>query len=294
MTYFMFLALFLGIPIAVLSLLTILDFRRGKWLPQDLSGIPAWAAMIGICVIALIYTTPWDNYLVATNVWWYDVDLVNGLVIGYVPIEEYTFFLLQPIMTSLLLMCLMRYLPLPKAKHDHASAIRVRSTGVVAVVWAISTVVLVLTFVSDAFKPATYLTLETSWALIPVMIQLAFGADILWRHRRVVVLTITISTLYLAWADSIAITSGTWTIDPEQSFHNIMLGGVLPIEEFIFFFLTNTLVTLGFTLAIAEASQERARQLEKYAVLQPLARLLTRKRPSTEEDSSHEKGLLTE
>jgi lycopene cyclase domain-containing protein len=62
-------------------------------------------------VIAVVYTTPWDNYLVATGVWWYDPQLVTGLVLGWVPIEEYTFFIVQPILAGLWLLMLMRYLP---------------------------------------------------------------------------------------------------------------------------------------------------------------------------------------
>jgi hypothetical protein len=34
--------------------------------------------------------------------------------------------------------------------------------------------------------------------------------------------------------------------------------GVLPIEEIIFFLLTNTLIVFGATLVLAEESQERA------------------------------------
>ncbi len=88
------------------------------------------------------------------------------------------------------------------------------------------------------------------------MIQLAFGADILWRYKGLVFWTLVPATLYLAWADSLAISAGTWTIDPAQSF-NIFLGGVLPIEEFIFFLLTNTLLVFGVTLVLARESQSR-------------------------------------
>ena len=52
-------------------------------------------------MVAVLYTTPWDNYLVATGVWWYDPHLVAGLVLGWVPIEEYTFFILQTLAMGL-------------------------------------------------------------------------------------------------------------------------------------------------------------------------------------------------
>ena len=56
--------------------------------------------------------------------------------------------------------------------------------------------------------------------------------------------------LYLVVADALAINSGTWTIAPAQS-TGVMLGGVLPLEELIFFGLTNVLVVFGMTLFLA-------------------------------------------
>ena len=87
-TYFGFLALFLLIPLVVLGVLTWQDHRRGVTLPKELQNYPAWIVLVAHVVVAVIYTTPWDNYLVATAVWWYDLALVTGVTIGWVPIEE--------------------------------------------------------------------------------------------------------------------------------------------------------------------------------------------------------------
>ena len=65
------------------------------------------------------------------------------------------------------------------------------------------------------------------------------------------------TTLYLATADALAILSGTWTISPSHT-TGILLGGVLPLEEFLFFFITNVLVVFGMTLVLARASHARA------------------------------------
>lgn len=268
MTYFGFLAIFLGLPILVLSLWTILDFRRDYWMPSALNSWQPWVVLIALCLVAFVYTTPWDNYLVATGVWWYDIDLVSGIVFGYVPIEEYTFFLVQPIMTGLLILLFMRYI-----KHDDQPAdsnrMRIIGTLIPGILWSIGSVLLLLSLLSSDWKPFTYIGLEVSWAFIPIMIQMAFGADIIWRHRRAVLITIIVSTLYLSLADSLAIQAGTWTIDPQQSL-NIFLGGVLPIEEFVFFLLTNTLVVFGITLILSQESLQRAK---KVVFLRPLLQL---------------------
>jgi len=99
MTYFGFLAAFILSPILVLGVFHI--WNKGKDSPtsQDDSQI---TIAIGIhMVLALLYTTPWDNYLVAIGVWFYNQKLVSGIVLGFVPVEEYTFFLLQTLFVGL-------------------------------------------------------------------------------------------------------------------------------------------------------------------------------------------------
>jgi lycopene cyclase domain-containing protein len=106
------------------------------------------------------------------------------------------------------------------------------------------------------------------WALPPIMLQTAFGADLLWQQRKLVGLTILTATSFLAASDSLAIGVGTWTIDPAQSL-NLFVGGVLPFEELLFFFLTNVLITFGMTLALACASRTRARRMFNWHSLPP-------------------------
>ena len=114
MTYFDFLGLFLLIPIGLLLAVAFWDRARGREIPLAMRAWPPAAAILLHAVIALLYTTIWDNYLVATRVWWYDPALVTGLTIAYVPIEEYTFFILQPILAGLWLIFLFKRVRLPE------------------------------------------------------------------------------------------------------------------------------------------------------------------------------------
>ena len=129
--------------------------------------------------------------------------------------------------------------------------LRQYTLAVLSVVWLISTILL---FTGNG--PTTYLSLELSWALIPIGIQIAFGADVLWHYRKLILWAILPATLYLAATDAVAIAAGTWTIDPAQS-TGILLGGVLPIEEFIFFLITNILLVFGITLVLSLHSRTR-------------------------------------
>jgi lycopene cyclase domain-containing protein len=250
-TYFGFLALFLIIPLAVLGVLTWRDHRRGITLPFDLQNYPAWMVLVAHVIVAVIYTTPWDNYLVATAVWWYDPALVTGLTIGWVPIEEYTFFILQTFLAGLWLLYLARRMRFDTGPIARAQQIRVISTSVLGLLWLISVGMLV-----SGWPPGTYLALILVWALPPIILQTIFGADILWRHRRLVLVALLPPLIYLSVADVLAISAGTWTISPAQSL-NIYLAGYLPVEEFLFFLITTTLVVFGITLVLARESQSR-------------------------------------
>lgn len=215
-----------------------------------------WLVIILHILIAVIWTTPWDNYLVATRVWWYDLALVNGATIGYVPIEEYTFFVLQPILTGLWLVTLMPYMyKTSPSTIDPNVRLRIVITAIAGIIWLIT-----LGLLLSSLKQFTYLSLELVWALPPIMLQLAFGADILWKQKRLVLFTILSATAFLSSADLIAIGMGTWTIDPAQS-TGFLLAGILPIEELIFFLLTNILIVFGVTLALAEESKVRLQNM---------------------------------
>lgn len=252
MTYFGFLAVFVVLPILALWTVAIADTRRGIGLPAHMRSWHAHWIMLAHVIVAVLYTTPWDNYLVATRVWWYDPALVTGLVIWYVPIEEYTFFVLMTLLTGSWLLLILRHKP--EQAPAPANGVRLRQVSTLAVfaVWLIFVALLVV-----GWRAGTYMALLFVWALPPIMLQTAFGADILWRNRRAVLLTVVPMTLYLSAADKLAISSGTWTINPEQTV-NILLLGRLPLEEFLFFFIVNVLITFGMTLVMSVESKARA------------------------------------
>lgn len=72
-----------------------------------------------VCVIAFIFTTPWDNYAVYLGIWGFgegvslgypfaNLSLAsnteNGLSwLGYIPFEEYSFFIIEGVMVCLVM-----------------------------------------------------------------------------------------------------------------------------------------------------------------------------------------------
>jgi lycopene beta-cyclase len=245
MTYFGFLIGFVGVPLVFLAFLTWRDWRRKYRLPSGLNNQPGWLVLLLHVILAVVWTTPWDNYLVASGVWFYNPELVTGITIGWVPIEEYTFFVVQTLMTGLWLLWLGRHRRVAPMPAPWRPRLRWISGVVAGAIWVGAVAVLLA-----GWRPGTYLGLELAWMLPPIILQLAVGADVLWHQRRLVALALLPPMMYLVVADALAINSGTWTIAPAQT-TGVMLRGVLPLEELIFFGLTNVLIVFGMTLFLA-------------------------------------------
>ena len=174
MTYAAFLLQFLVVPIVILGVLAYRNRRRllTPTLARGLLSPPL--ALAVLAAIAVVYTTLWDNHLVATGVWSYDPALVLGITLGWVPLEEYLFFILQPLLTGLGFLLLARRVHSVNPFRPDTDK-RIVSVLVVGIVWLMAVALLIV-----GWKPGRYLSLELVWALPPIMLQLAVGADILW------------------------------------------------------------------------------------------------------------------
>ena len=258
LTYFTFLLFFIGFPMLFQSIFYIKRYLNAEEFQKNRFR-KVFTAIISLIVIAVIYTTPWDNYLVQNEIWYYQSTKVLGITFGYVPIEEYAFFIIQTIFSGLLLGWFLiegkKTLSDINNENLSNSKMRIISTGMLLVIWLLS----FLTYISD-INSLLYLNLILLWAIPPIAIQLLYGADILWESRRSLVLIIISSTIYLAAIDAIAISSGIWTISINTS-TGILLGGILPIEELIFFLVTNILITFGLALIVDFRSNYRFKML---------------------------------
>lgn len=238
MSYLTFLLIFVVAPIGVLAATQ----------PRPLAGVGGVRSAMAIPLLALIaftYTTPWDNYLVYREVWWYGPDRVLGTV-GYVPYEEYAFFVLQPVLTGLLLYHLLARWPEPAGLAGQPALARrgpAWSTGGLAylTITAVGVVLLL-----SGWARGLYMGLILAWAG-PVLLGLwAYGGRLIWEFRRAFLVGTLIPTAYLWIIDRVAIGLGIWSISERYSLGFDPFG--LPIEEATFFLVTNLLVVQGLLL----------------------------------------------
>lgn len=94
----------------------------------------------------------------------------------------------------------------------------------------------------------TYLGMELIWAVPVIALQWIIGHRTLRAHFRLVLLAVLLPTTYLSTADALAIRVGIWALNPELTL-GIWIGG-LPLEEAVFFLLTNAMVVQGLLLAL--------------------------------------------
>ncbi|MGC6456448.1 MAG: lycopene cyclase domain-containing protein [Coraliomargaritaceae bacterium] len=223
MTYLEFLVIFVCLPL-FFSLCAKKLFRKtgkSERLPIALMGL-----------VALVYTTPWDNYLIMRGVWTYPVGGVAG-VLGYVPIEEYFFMVLQATLAGVLWAS---WVP-----HSEYAKLRFSRTGLFMALFVGLVGALSLMNVAG-----TYMGLILVWACPPLALQWGLGAHVLIKSFKTwAPLWIGLS-VYLCMADYYAIFKGIWSITPTtRTGWGI---GHLPVEEILFFTLTNLFVLQGLCL----------------------------------------------
>jgi lycopene cyclase domain-containing protein len=235
MTYLAFHCIFILPPILALSWL-----QRGRIDCMH----PRAGLFLGLmAAIAFVYTAPWDNYLVWRGVWGYGAERVVG-TIGYVPVEEYLFFVLQPLLAGLWL-----YQLLPAGTAAAGRAARWVGAAIYGV--------LVLPGAILLRRPeGTYLGLILVWAAPVLALQWAYAGGELWARRRVWAAGITVPTLYLWAADAVAIRLGIWRISEVHTLGPAL--GPLPLEEAVFFLFTNLLVIQGLLLFLHPPNALRA------------------------------------
>ncbi len=255
MSYLAFHAIFIVPPILLLA--------AGLWrigpdrLREGLGTRWHWA-LPALALIAFVYTTPWDNYLVWREVWWYGPDRVIG-TIGHVPIEEYLFFLLQPFLTGLFTyhLLLRRRGSRLRTGLREIPGLRLepspRRPGLVRVAGALPWFALTaLGAWLLSFESGVYMGLILAWASPVVGLMWLYLGPELWRMVHVAGLAIALPTLYLWIADTIAIRDGIWTISERFTLGWAPAG--LPVEEAVFFLITNVLIVFGTLLFLIPAA----------------------------------------
>jgi lycopene cyclase domain-containing protein len=89
MSFWLLLMLLLP-PLVVLLIL----LRRGWTVTRLL-------LLFTLCILAVGFAVPIENFLAARGVWYYQPDRISGMFIGFLPVESYIWFVLHPLLVGL-------------------------------------------------------------------------------------------------------------------------------------------------------------------------------------------------
>ena len=220
MSYINFVTIYLFLPATVLF---FASKKRGKlWL-------------IGLLIhlfIALIYTIPWDSFLIKNDIWYYDRNYIF-LTIFSIPLGEYFFMILQTILVCLIIKP-------EKLKFDNKTKLKFSLTGGI-----IALCILLAGLLAFQYNKSRYLSLILLWAAFPLGIQLTFGLKIL-KDNIIWISTYCLPmSCYFSVIDSFAL-GKIWTISDKTSL-GIKIGNI-PIEESLFFLFTTLFILNGMCL----------------------------------------------
>jgi lycopene beta-cyclase len=254
MTYAQFLLVIL-LPL-VAAAAAVLAFRLRRSTTTARPALPRSVAVMALAlpVIALVYTTPWDSWLICNSVWGYPPGTITATAFG-VPLEEYIFMVGTTVITGCWTLGVSVGLSSGSGR-DTGTALgdghvrrRVRAAGLWLAAGGAGAVA------AAVESHALYGGSQLAWFAPPLALQAVCGADILrasWRLR-----IVGLATTPVLWAaDAVGIRTGAWYIGTDSTV-GLRLLGVLPLEEATFFLLVNLLIVNSVVLCLDPLMQQR-------------------------------------
>jgi lycopene beta-cyclase len=217
-----------------------------------LSGQEPWTMgeikAAGLVLLAvMIFTTPWDNLAAKWGIWGFPREKFS-LRIGYLPIEEYAFFLLQSVNVILAVRALFIFFPHFITEQEIGIGKWTLICLAVSVIpWAL--VALQLRWLRKKFGPRVNYAIHLAWFLPVIYLQWVLAPPLFWGHLELLSLVTVAFGIYYTLADLAAVRAGTWFFD-EAQITGVKLVRVLPWEEIAFFFLTSLLVAQSYLLLL--------------------------------------------
>jgi lycopene cyclase domain-containing protein len=208
---------------------------------------------LGLVLLAvMIFTTPWDNLAAKWGIWGFPREKYS-LQIGYLPVEEYAFFLLQSMGVILAVRALFRFFPDWLTGQETSIGLgTLICLGASVIPWTI--VALQLRWLRRKAGPRVNYAIHLAWFLPVIYIQWIIAPFLFLGHAGLLALVTAAFGGYYTLADLAAVRAGTWFFD-EKQITGVKLGGVLPWEEIAFFFLTSLLVAQSYLLLLPADSR---------------------------------------
>jgi lycopene cyclase domain-containing protein len=217
-----------------------------------LGGLPPWTAEEGLAlglvlVAVVVFTTPWDNLAAKWGIWGFPREKYS-LRLGYLPVEEYAFFVLQSLNVMLAVRALFRFFPdWLTGQETGISEGTLICLAASILPWGL--IALQFHWLRRKSGPRVNYAIHLAWFLPVIYLQWVVAPFLFLAHVGLLALVTGAFGVYYTLADLVAVQAGTWFFD-EKQITGVKLAGVLPWEEIAFFFLTSLLVAQSYLLLL--------------------------------------------
>jgi len=203
---------------------------------------------LGLVLLAvMIFTTPWDNLAAKWGIWGFPREKYS-LRIGYLPVEEYAFFLLQSLNVMLAVRALFHIFPdWQLGQETEIGRWTLICLAASLIPWMF--VAAQLYWLRRKAGSRVNYAIHLAWFLPVIYVQWIIAPPLFWAHAALLALVTVAFGVYYTLADLAAVRAGTWFFD-EKQITGVKLGGILPWEEIAFFFLTSLLVVQSYLLLL--------------------------------------------
>jgi lycopene cyclase domain-containing protein len=210
-----------------------------------------WTAGTGMAVgwvvlMAVAFTTPWDNVAARWGIWGFPRHKYT-LRIGYLPVEEYLFFVLQSLNVMFGVRALLLLVP---SWHRPGALPFSAATWVGAAIAVVAWIAAGLALRALGRRKGACLNyaLHLAWFLPVISLQWIIAPALFLAHAGLLTVMACGFGLYYTLADLVAVRAGIWFFDEKQITGHKVAG--LPWEEIAFFVLTSLLVAQSFLLLL--------------------------------------------
>jgi len=226
-----------------LPLLVVLAAITGSspWFPEE--GTTAGVVLLAV----LLFTSPWDNLAAKWGIWGFPREKFT-VRIGYLPVEEYAFFLLQSVNVMLAMRVLFHFMP----QWETGQAVRIGHFRLLCLAVSVLPWLLILVqlrWLRKQMGPSVNYAIHLAWFLPVIYTQWVLAPFLFIGHAALLAAVKLACGTYNTVADLFAVRGGTWYFD-EKQITGLKLMGVLPWEEVAFFFLTSLLVAQSYLLLL--------------------------------------------
>jgi lycopene beta-cyclase len=210
------------------------------------------AATGWVVLAALVFTTPWDNLAARAGIWGFPREKYT-LRIGWLPVEEYLFFVLQTLNVILGLRALLHLVPgWHRSAGSDPNIWTAICLGISVPVWIV--IGLQLRGWRRRTGPRVNYLLHLAWFLPVLYAQWLLGPRLFAAHAGLLALVTLFFGAYYTVADYIAVRAGLWFFDPAQ-ITGWKAARLLPWEEIAFFLLTSLLVAQSYLLLLPDGER---------------------------------------